>query len=95
MEIPEEVSLDVPSIVRLHGYGCEEIRVTTTDGYQLMIIRILNFDTPGGKSKPAVLLQHGLLADAAAWVSIGYSFQISLFQNLLQNLLNILYTWKG
>ena len=71
MEVPEEVSLDVPSIVRLHGYGCEEIRVTTTDGYQLMIFRLQSFTGCSSKKGPAVLLQHGLLADAASWVSIG------------------------
>lgn len=45
------------------------MKVTTVDGFQLQIFRVIKLDTEN-KPGPAVLLQHGLLADAANWVSI-------------------------
>jgi len=68
-DIPEESHLSVPEIIKLHGYSCLELKVTTTDGFQLSVFRVEKPDIkPNG---PAVLLQHGLLADAANWISNG------------------------
>ena len=68
-EIPPETEMTVPEIVEMHGYGCETITVTTTDGFQLSVFRLYQLENDVN-SGPAVLLQHGLLADAANWVSI-------------------------
>ncbi|CAL9004312.1 unnamed protein product, partial [Prunus brigantina] len=60
------------SLVETQGYACEEHKVTkltTADGYVLGLQRI-----PAGRSgnktaaKLPVLLQHGLLLDASAWL---------------------------
>ncbi|KAJ7964768.1 Lipase [Quillaja saponaria] len=57
------------SMVKKHGYTCEEHLVTTQDGYILSMQRI-----PVGKSggmagnKLPVLLQHGLLMDGITWL---------------------------
>ncbi|XP_060672134.1 triacylglycerol lipase 2-like isoform X1 [Ziziphus jujuba] len=58
------------SLVETQGYICQEHKVTTKDGYVLGVQRI-----PMGRSanktannKPPVLLQHGLLLDAATWL---------------------------
>ncbi|XVE72467.1 hypothetical protein DITRI_Ditri11bG0041400 [Diplodiscus trichospermus] len=56
------------SLVQPQGYVCEEHKVTTKDGYILSIQRI-----PVGRSgktadRPPVLLQHGILVDAATWL---------------------------
>ncbi|XVF71826.1 hypothetical protein PTKIN_Ptkin12aG0070800 [Pterospermum kingtungense] len=56
------------SLVQPQGYVCEEHKVTTEDGYILSMQRI-----PVGRSgkkadKAPVLLQHGILVDAAAWL---------------------------
>ena len=51
--------------------------MTTTDGFLLKIFRLQTFEdadeenSEKRKSKPAVLLQHGLLADAVSWISNG------------------------
>jgi len=68
-DIPAETDMTVPQIIEMHGYGCETLTVTTTDGFQLSIFRVYCFDAE--EHGPAVLLQHGLLADAANWVSNG------------------------
>lgn len=59
-------------IARLQGYPIEEHSVKTKDGYILGLHRI-NLPSSQGSStrKPAVLLQHGLLADSANWISNG------------------------
>jgi hypothetical protein len=71
-ELPPEINLSVPEIVALHGYTCDELIVTTTDGYQLTVFRVRTFAASfeNSTSCPAVLLQHGLLSCAANWVSI-------------------------
>ncbi|KAL6279675.1 hypothetical protein ACE6H2_016556 [Prunus campanulata] len=57
------------SLVETRAYACEEHKVTTADGYVLGLQRI-----PAGRSsnetaaKLPVLLQHGLLMDASAWL---------------------------
>ncbi|KAL6135177.1 hypothetical protein ACLB2K_067405 [Fragaria x ananassa] len=58
------------SLVETEGYTCQDLQVTTEDGYILGLQRI-----PSGKSnnnstaqKLPVLLQHGLTMDGAAWL---------------------------
>ncbi|PRQ47637.1 putative triacylglycerol lipase [Rosa chinensis] len=59
------------SLVETRGYICQEHHVTTEDGYILGLLRI-PYGRSGSKSitdqKPPVLLQHGLLTDAASWL---------------------------
>ncbi|KAK0588707.1 hypothetical protein LWI29_004452 [Acer saccharum] len=57
------------TLVKTQGYACEEHTVTTQDGYILSLQRI-PMGRSGGVSgkKPPVLLQHGLLLDAASWL---------------------------
>ncbi|XP_062010324.1 triacylglycerol lipase 2-like [Rosa rugosa] len=52
------------ALVTVHGYPCQEITVTTDDGYILSVQRIGG----GGTGKPPVIIQHGVLVDAAAWL---------------------------
>ncbi|NXG23358.1 LIPM Lipase, partial [Grallaria varia] len=65
-----ECFMNVSEIIRYHGYPSEEYEVTTEDGYILAVFRI-----PAGRNnqntgkKPAVFLQHGILADAIHWIS--------------------------
>ena len=86
-----ETSMTVPEIIELHGYSCQELTVTTTDGFQLSVFRVgkpeVTTDETDSEAEinendvdrgPAVLLQHGLLADAANWVSI-QDFKIIFF----------------
>ncbi|XP_030759411.1 lipase 3-like [Sitophilus oryzae] len=66
---PDEV-LDVPQIVRRHGYPVETHTIVTEDGYLLGVHRI-----PGNKEgqpgNQPVLLQHGLMGSSADWVLNG------------------------
>jgi len=71
-EIPLEATLDVPDIVRFHGYDCEELTVTTVDGFILSVFRVRHLDHINEKTvKEPVVLQHGLLGCASHWVSNG------------------------
>ena len=60
----------VPDMIRsystddLEEYPCEEIEVETKDGFLLTVHRMPN-------TGPAVILQHGLLADSGNWVCGG------------------------
>lgn len=57
------------SLVETKGYVCEEYKETTKDGYILGVQRI-----PVGRTnkttanRPPILLQHGILLDAATWL---------------------------
>lgn len=60
--------------VAVLGAPCETHTVTTTDGFQLQVIRIPpkpSVRTPA----PAVYLQHGLLDSAVTWVANANDFQ--------------------
>nr|XP_012429995.4 lysosomal acid lipase/cholesteryl ester hydrolase [Taeniopygia guttata] len=65
-----ECFMNVSEIIRYHGFPSEEYEVPTEDGYILTVYRI-----PAGRNaqnagrKPAVLLHHGILADATHWIS--------------------------
>nr|XP_016506371.1 PREDICTED: triacylglycerol lipase 2-like [Nicotiana tabacum] len=56
------------SMVETQGYGCEEHKVTTEDGYILSLQRIPKGISGKAATKPPVLLQHGLLMDGITWL---------------------------
>lgn len=59
-------------MVKKFGFECEEHTVQTRDGYMLTIFRLpsrINEYDP--KFRPAVLLQHGFLSNAASWLVNG------------------------
>ncbi|CAK8533110.1 unnamed protein product [Lathyrus sativus] len=57
------------SSIAIHGYKCQEIEVTTRDGYILSIQRILEgrVKVDGNVTKEPVIVQHGVLVDGATW----------------------------
>lgn len=60
-------------LVRAHGYACEEHNVFTTDGYLLVLHRILKTSdtTPEATSqRPPVLLIHGCMMSSEVWVCL-------------------------
>lgn len=59
--------LNVPQIIKRHGYPSESHIVTTLDGYLLTLFRIPG-TRDGKRGGQPVLLQHGLAADSAPWV---------------------------
>ncbi|XP_045797196.1 triacylglycerol lipase 2 [Trifolium pratense] len=57
--------------VIVHGYKCQELQVTTQDGYILSLQRIpegRGKGSNGGTRKQPVLLQHGVLVDGMTWL---------------------------
>jgi len=59
-------------LVERHGYSAEEHYVTTEDGYNLVIHRILENPLFHNQQKRTVVFfQHGLLAAADIWVLVG------------------------
>lgn len=59
--------LNVPQIIKRHGYPSESHIVRTLDGYLLTLFRIPASRGGKGGGQP-VLLQHGLSGDSAPWV---------------------------
>lgn len=62
--------LDVPQIIRRHGYPSESHVCVTDDGYLLTLHRIPGKNN-GKKGDQPVLLQHGLLGSSADWILNG------------------------
>ncbi|EEF50924.1 triacylglycerol lipase 2 precursor [Ricinus communis] len=71
-----KIVLDPPAVgicassVTIHGYKCQEIEVTTKDGYILSLQRIPEGRAGGGgntKRQP-VIIQHGVLVDGMTWL---------------------------
>ncbi|KAL5581343.1 hypothetical protein UlMin_013785 [Ulmus minor] len=57
------------SSVLIYGYKCQEIDVTTEDGYILNMQRISEGRSGGiGQKKQPVLIQHGILVDGMTWL---------------------------
>ena len=60
-----------PDLIRKNGYPVEKHKVTTKDGYILTLHRIpYGKKSPAkeGVTRPALLLQHGILSSSADWV---------------------------
>ncbi|KAK4577436.1 hypothetical protein RGQ29_027797 [Quercus rubra] len=68
--VADDISHDslCKSMVETKGYICEEHKVTTKDGYILGMQRIPVGRTSKMANRPPVLLQHGILMDAATWL---------------------------
>ncbi|KAK4577435.1 hypothetical protein RGQ29_027796 [Quercus rubra] len=68
--VADDISHDslCKSMVETKGYICEEHKVTTKDGYILGVQRIPVGRTSKMANRPPVLLQHGILMDAATWL---------------------------
>ncbi|PON95348.1 Alpha/beta hydrolase, predicted [Trema orientale] len=69
--VPPEVGICESSVVP-YGYKCQEIDVTTQDGYVLNVQRISEGRTGnGGQKKQPVLIQHGVLVVMAKFLGLG------------------------
>ncbi|MED6131799.1 hypothetical protein PIB30_013281 [Stylosanthes scabra] len=60
------------SSVTVHGYKCQELQVTTEDGYILSLQRIpegrRSENNNGNNKKQPVIIQHGVLVDGVTWL---------------------------
>ena len=66
-----DVGKDMLELINIRGYEAESHFVATSDGYILNMFRIPNGRNgkQSNASKPAVILQHGLLDSSFTWIS--------------------------
>ncbi|KXJ69900.1 hypothetical protein RP20_CCG025478 [Aedes albopictus] len=62
--------------VERHGITSEFYNVTTEDGYQLKMFRLL----PKGERRGVVLLQHGLRESSASWLLLNQNLPLQLLE---------------
>uniref|UniRef100_A0A7N0UCQ8 Lipase n=1 Tax=Kalanchoe fedtschenkoi TaxID=63787 RepID=A0A7N0UCQ8_KALFE len=65
---PAQPGLCAASVL-VHGYKCQEFEVETGDGFLLSLQRIPEgrVGGGGGRSRPPVFVQHGILVDGMTW----------------------------
>lgn len=69
-DVTEEAKLGPADLMRKFGYNVEVHKVATEDGYILEVDRIPYPPTGSAQNgRPAILLVHGILANAVSWVS--------------------------
>ncbi|CAN0925363.1 Triacylglycerol lipase 2 [Linum grandiflorum] len=65
---PTTIGICASSVI-VHGYKCQEIDVTTKDGFILNMQRIAEGRSGGdGSRRQPVLIQHGVLVDGMTWL---------------------------
>ncbi|XP_055327362.1 uncharacterized protein LOC129580729 [Paramacrobiotus metropolitanus] len=72
MAVNPEAKLNTSQIIAFHGYPVEEYRIQSEDGYLIYIQRIpcgRNMSKTGCSGRPVVVLQHGLEACSANFVT--------------------------
>jgi len=79
--LAQVVAFNVTDALEAEGYGYQVHTAHTSDGFELILVRITSGKTAQSKTnitKPVVFLQHGLIDDCATWVvnqphqSLGY-----------------------
>ena len=69
-------------VADIGGYNVSSDVATTSDGYLIKVFRIFKTDTNLTKPRPVILLMHGLLDSAEAFVQKGKNSMAINFVNL-------------